>query len=253
MKPDWNLNGIRFFRKNRYTMCLNLIFDAFPRDEFSVNIPEQVFAADGRKGGFMDFQPDWRASEGGLGFRWEQPKMAAISVQLDPSPLALRFAITVRNLEGKPWQNVCAFPCFNQLDAPTFEDCAMERTFIPLRSGLARLAEVPRVPSASGRPFQIFILEGADNHVLPGMGCTSPTRASSGHIITQSRDGRWSVGMACGSPAFLFNNQEISCIHACPTFGHMLPGDERTRSGEIRFHQGTPASLARLFEETFPS
>lgn len=249
---DWSLNGMSFFLTNRYRMCLNLISDRFPQDEFSVNIPEQVFAADGRKGGFIDFQPEWFVSHDRLCFKWDQPGKAAISVELAPSPLVLGYTINVRNLQEKAWENVCAFPCFNQIDAPAFEDRRMERTFIPVGSKLTRLIDIPRVKSRSGRPFQIFLVEGAGQKVLPDFGCTNPLRASGGYMITESRDGRWSVGMACQSPVFLFNNQEISCIHAAPGFGDMAPGEERTRSGEVRFLEGKASELARLFEERFP-
>ncbi len=134
----WSLNGMDFFPKNRYKMCLNLIPERFPQDEFSVNIPEQVFAADGRKGGFIDFQPKWFVSDNQLCFKWDQPGKAAISVELAPSPLVLGYSITVRNLDEKAWENVCAFPCFNQIDAPAFED----------RVGHAKSSKLPRDAAA---------------------------------------------------------------------------------------------------------
>ena len=84
---DWSLNGMSFFLTNRYRMCLNLISDRFPQDEFSVNIPEQVFAADGRKGGFVDFQPEWFVSDNQLCFKWDQPGKAAISAELAVVPI----------------------------------------------------------------------------------------------------------------------------------------------------------------------
>ena len=247
----WCFRGVAFYSKNPYRMCLNLTLERFPGNDFSVNIPEQIFAADGRKAGFLDFQPEWSASGDQLLFDWCRPAKAAISVALAPSPLALAYTITVRNLQDKPWENTCAFPCFNQSAAPDFEDRLMERTYIPTRSGLRRLFDVPRVKPPSGRPFQIFLLQGADDRVLPDFGCTNPLRASAGYIITESRDGAWSLGMASESPVFLFNNQEISCIHACPGFGDLRPGEQRTRSGEIRFIKGKADDLARLFQEKF--
>jgi len=248
---DWTLNGISFYSKNRYSMCLNFVSERFPRDEFSVNIPEQIFADNGHKAGFVDFQPEWSASAGRLSFDWRQPGKAAISVALDPSPLVLGYTVTVTNLEGQHWTNACAFPCFNQSEAPTFEDRDMERTFMPVGSELRRLIDIPRVKSLSGRPFQVFLLEGVDERTLLDFGCTNPLRASGGYMITESRDGSWSVGVACESPVLLFNNQEISCIHACPSFGDLAPGTQRSCSGEIRFHKGQAHALARLFEERF--
>ena len=62
----------------------------------------------------------------------------------------------------------------------------------------------------------------------------------------------WAVaGMAAEKACFLFTNGGNSCIHTCPYFGQVKPGQTKTTLSRIYILQGDPATLQRRYQRDF--
>ncbi|MFC1713634.1 hypothetical protein ACFL6S_08200, partial [Candidatus Poribacteria bacterium] len=82
---------------------------------------------------------------------------------------------------------------------------------------------------------------------------TSPSAAAAPYVLTVSEDGEAVVGTATRDAAFLFNNGEFSCIHACPDFGAIYPGETRTAITRLYFLQGGVEAFQKRYHQDFRS
>ncbi len=248
---------MKFFEKNRFKMCVNFTAPDFPGDEFSVNIPECIADGGSHKITFSVFQPEWRyerqdsdAGPGRLSYSHVAPGRIAHSVLIRHGPRDIDFTVTARNLEDRPWKAAHCFPCLNLSESKVFCDFELTRTFMITENGPLALSKTVRRKPKSGRPMQYYVIGNSVPKWLASSDLLSPDKAAAQCIYTLSPDGSWVVGMASAQATHLFSNIEHSCIHACPSFGEIAPGEEKKAIGKIYFVRGGARDfLARCREE----
>jgi len=151
--------------------------------------------------------------------------------------------VRATNLSAKPWNGLNAFTCFACYKAPSFHDPELVRTYIPVEGKLKSIAQLfsEQEPGSDSKTF--FGVAGGPklDELWP---CRQlPQRhvetASEGCACLVSRDKKWVAGITTRKPAYLFNNRELSCIHADPLMGNVPPGGTAEGVSTIYIFPGT--------------
>lgn len=162
-----------------------------------------------------------------------------------PCEHGLEIELAARNIGGRTFHNVVAFPCL-ATTCPQFHDDTLERTFIVTDAGLTALKHTDR---GSGDPVRThYVVAGMrpmKHCAEPFWGKASVTAAAGGPIIRTGADGQWTIGASWQRVAEIFQNEDSHhhCLHSVPTLDDLEPGQTKTVKGRIVLVQG-PADAA---------
>jgi len=203
---------------------------AFPGEVFSLNIPEAIGDA-AHTLWQTAVRPEWSLLPEG-GWRAEARREGELAYRAEVSTTADTVDITLAltNESPRSWRQSCAFTCFNCGFAPSIIDRECLRHYVGIHGEIKRLTEVPRV--FGPRPtVQLYSVDGAPpGREIPFVARfqATPDVVLEGWMAIQSRDGKRLVAVVSRPALFLFQNMEYSCIHSCPGFGPLAPGETAT-------------------------
>ncbi|MBI2302164.1 MAG: hypothetical protein HYU66_24950 [Armatimonadetes bacterium] len=199
---------------------------AFPGESFGVTVPEAIgdYAATAWPN---VVKADWETTPDGLPRGhgvWEGQLEYTVAVTASEETVDLSIELTNRG--PRTWEQSLAFTCFQCGVAPSIRDHECLRHFVSADGAVRRLVELPRAYGA--RPtVQLYSVQGApaarDIPFVVNVGPT-PDITLEGWMAIRSRDGKRLVAVASKPALFLFQNMEYSCIHSCPSFGRLEPG-----------------------------
>jgi len=212
------------------TETIRITHGAFPGGYFTYRIPEaigdvnrEVWTASPRTA----VHPEWKpAAGGGWYYSWERDGLLRYSALAKRNQHAVDVHMTLKNLGDKPWRDSFSFSCFNFRNMPEFADFDGSRVFVKLDGRYAPITTIARKDSP--RPtIQMWYVAGGPR----GLGFVESFQAApevytDGVLAARSWDGKHLIAVASDKPLFLFNNMEFSCIHCCPSFGPLEPGQE---------------------------
>jgi hypothetical protein len=223
---------------------LNVSSEDFPGQDFIYVIPEAI-GSTGRHpsegvalwGASRDslMEPNWKQDKQGRWcFTWSKEDVLRYKVQASAADDFLNVHIKLTNLSGVTWPESTAFSCFNFSRAPMFADFDGERTFLLIDNTWTPITQVPRKDSS--RPtIQLWYVRGQKQPLgfVENFDATpEEPSAVEGVLAVRSWDGESVIAVSSDKPLFLFNNLEFSCVHCCPAFGALEPG----QTGEA-FHR----------------
>ena len=232
---------------------------AFPGVVFKREVPETVGNDQSIVYTHTDWSPvNWKGpdNDGVIGYRGENEQVV-FAVKMIPGADSIEVHHSVTNKTAAPWQHVYSFPCLSAAGTPPFQDFGMQRTFLPIAGkglltgrqvfgkgavrGMCRLVD----PSFGKHAFIDIQAAGPPPAIL------TPLEAEYPYEFIASEDGKWLVAVAAEKAAFFFNNAYGSCIHTCPYFGEIKPGETKSVLSRIYFLQGDPETLAETLHERY--
>jgi hypothetical protein len=151
--------------------------------------------------------------------------------------------VQVKNLTDHPWEGLNAFTCLACYKAPSFHDPQLVRTYLPVGQTLKSIAQLFSEQDPGTDPKTFFAV--ADGPNLDELWACRELRQhyaetmSGAYACLVSKDRKWVAGMATRKPAYLFNNRELSCIHADPLMGSVPPGETAEGLSTIYIIRGT--------------
>jgi hypothetical protein len=151
--------------------------------------------------------------------------------------------VQTTNLSGQTWDGLNAFTCFACYKAPSFHDPELRRTYIPVNGTLKPLAVLFSESNPGSDPKTFFAVAGGPR--LDDLWACRELRqhhrqvASAGCACLVSADGKWIAGIHTTTPAYLFNNRDLSCIHADPLMGTVPPGETAEGLSTIHIFAGS--------------
>ena len=239
------------------TMRVFISVPALP-DQFSFSfvVPETTGYVDKVALNFPGQKPIWAKDDkdGSVSYTLENENVV-YNVRLVPSADDVTVIESLKNKTDEKWEHAFTFPCFGTERVRRFSDTEFDRTFLMLADGLTPIKEIER--TASKRPLlQFYYMEGKrypEHSFMDNFKATSPVAAKGSYVLTVSKDGKAVVGTATRDAAFLFNNGEFSCIHACPDFGTIYPGETRTAVTKLYFLQGGAKEFQERYQKDFRS
>lgn len=151
--------------------------------------------------------------------------------------------VRAKNLSGDSWDGLNAFTCFACYKAPSFHDPQLVRTYLPVGRSLKSIADLFSEHDPGSDPKTFFgVASGAKLDDL--WACREIRQhyaetVSGGCACLVSNDRKWVAGITTQKPAYLFNNRELSCIHADPLMGRVPPGGTAEGLSTIYIFPGT--------------
>jgi len=224
----------------------------FPGQLFNYHVPEAIGSTDPENTYFSTAdptpaKPDWKPfADKGWRYTWTQAHLLAYTVEAVPGEDTIDVKITLKNLSGKTWPQSHAFPCCNFHKAASFSDFEGTRTFLLIDGEWKSLMQIQRKDSI--RPLvQLFYVQGKPRP----LGCVERFEATppiypQGIFAVRSYDSKSVIAVTADKPLYLFHNMEYSCIHCCPGFGSLKPGEQGTATNRVFIGKNT--SLHRIAE-----
>lgn len=179
--------------------------------------------------------PQWTPTDdGGWQYSWEREGLLRFSVRTDLHEHYADIHLTLQNLYKRTWENTYAFPCLKTHDSPQFLDYDGSRTLLRVDGRYTPITRLPRRDNP--RPTLQFWYVNQEDRPLGVVESfyASPDIYPDGVIAVRSWDGRHIVALTSNRPLFLFGNLESSCVHCCPGFGRLEPG--QTESALTRIY-----------------
>ena len=234
---------LEFERVPERDMFLKWSVDFLPGQTFGMCFPENFTARNTEAFvGFWDTQIEWHFSDNlAEGSAASEQAELLLRVFQEPDERTVAWHMSFKNISDGALDGLAAFNCLQLCGAPLFQDLSMARTKV--RDAAGNWCELSRIPKTTGRrTIQFYPATGGielDEHPwVRRFELTSKQTLSGNSIQVESVDGTWTLENAVHSPiAFFFNNWEphAGCIHVAPLFGSVLPGQESTARGTIRF------------------
>lgn len=241
MNADTELpNGLRVRTVGRQT--LGFVLPQLPGEEFRIAIPELI--SDRRQAilpwGFAS--PDFEIRKDLAQLQIEVPGRIGMEATIRFLEEKIEASVRVTNLSTDTWDDLNAFTCFACTKAPSFHNPDLRRTYIPMGGALKPIAELFAKKSPGSDPKTFFAVAGGP--LLDDLWACRQLRqryadpASTACACLASADGRWVAGIHTQQPAYLFNNRDLSCIHADPLLGTVLPGGSAEGFSAIHIFPG---------------
>ncbi len=172
-----------------------------------------------------------------------------VSVRMRPSSERVDILIKLTNLTGSTLRPVFSSGGCLEHRTERFIDNDASRTFIKTARGLVRLSDIDR--SEKIRSLYLFAPHWYDTRVFRAWEYfwgRSVARPSSGFIASIAADGKGAIGIGFDhSFGIMQNSDNHHCMHSCPYFGTLPPGQTVERHGVILFGE-TVEGLFQLFD-----
>lgn len=225
---------------------------AFPAESFRLAYPEAIgdVASPVHE---QSLSWTWQLLPGGaLHCAATAPRELRLEMVFTPGDDFVDVEFAVKNSSTRSWQQGMAFNCFQCGQTPSIRDHDCLRHWVRSADGFRRLVEVHRV--FGPRPtIQLYNVEGAppvkDMPFPAGFNSTSKSLLEPWMAIV-SRSAQRLVATVAKPAAFLFQNQEYSCIHAATGFGPIVPGQTATGSNRVYFVEASLSDWhARMLQD----
>lgn len=232
---------------------------AFPRTPFGYVIPEKAGAADGTVYSHLEWSPiAWHGPDenGVIGYRGENEK-SVFTAKLIPGIDSVQVYQSIRNKTDRVLEHAYSFHCLTACTTPAFADFGRQRTYVAVEDrqllstrqllgpsvvrGVTRMAR----PRFGGHEFIDDLGTRRGNTI-------AEPRAAEPFMFIESVDGAWIAAAATSQACFLYTNGGNSCIHACPYFEPIPPGEEGTTESRLYFLRGGVQELRRRMKEDLP-
>ncbi len=217
-------------RPQQKTQKLSIESTAFPGQSFHYVIPEAIGSSDMAVWGAAPdtlMAPDWtQTSDGGWTYSWRKEGWLEFSAHAQPGEDYLDVRIRLKNLSNTAWPESLSFSCFSPRAALDFADFDGSRTFLLIDGQWKPITQIER--KDSNRPtIQLWYLKNGPKPLgfVEHFQATPPVYPEA-VLAVRSYDGKHVVAVTADKPLFLFGNLEFSCIHCCPSFGALKPGEE---------------------------
>jgi len=210
---------------------------------FALGIPETIGCREALLVNFPEARIEWEGpdSAGVVACSWGPGGRISYSLRLVPGEDFVDVEMTVRNHTEFLWRDVFAFNCVNPIQAPTFQDWKLGRTYMQSQ-GKPRCMDETRRVQGSMPTVQFYLPEdvssGSESVFVRGFGATSPDRTDGSWIVTVSEPAGGYMAATASEAAFLFDNLDRCCLHAAPSFGDIGPGEASTTVSRIYLAQG---------------
>lgn len=219
---------------------INFELAEFPGDSFLLIFPEWLTSREKS----WHVRPVWKTDGTKATAMWNS---AGISVGLtlafhsNDCGHKLEWVYEVMNGSEDDLTDVALFNCFNFVNAPTFRDLGMTRTWI--RQGNRNTTQLSTVEKTqASRTIQFYPAKGGilltEFQRFMRYGATNTTELAGDRIAVDSVDGKWTLeSIVDGQVAYFFNNWEDThgCIHAAPLLGNLPTGKSTISTGRLHF------------------
>ena len=246
-----SLGGLKYWPGKGVTVERQTIWfelDGLPKQVFRIVAPELVSDDHGA------YLPWGHPSPRQWQFEKDRATFAVRIEDVIETKAAVLFAdrqievrVKVTNLSDRTWLNANAFTCFTFTHADAFDDKRMTRSFVQIGNTWRTLADLFRERSPGGSALTFLGVRGGPDvqnlWVARQIRQVHPLRLATGSACMLSKDGKWVAGITTPTPAYVFNNAGLPCLHADPLLGNIEPGQSASASSFLHVLRGSLKEL----------
>ncbi len=226
---------------------------ALDNQAFALGIPETIGCREAMLVNFPEARIDWQGPDenGVVSCSWGPGGRIAYTLRLVPAADHVDVEMTIRNHTEFLWRDVFAFNCINPIQARTFQDWKLQRTYMSRQGKPFRMSETTRVQGhmpTVGFYLPEHVRAGEESVFVRGFGATSPDRTDGSWIVTLSEPTGSYMAATALEAAFLFDNLDRCCLHSAPSFGDIGPGEASTTVSRFYLAQGTLEGFLQRME-----
>lgn len=222
------------------------------RQTFALGLPETIGSSEGMILNFPGVDIQWEGPDqnGVLRHSWHSSGAVEYSLVVTPYDDYVDAQMSIRNISRGNWTNVFSFNCLNPVNAPSFLDWTLERTYMSKNGRPFRLDATTRVNNGPMKTVQFYVNEAVYpvSPFVNGFQATSPDRTDDSYIVTLSDDGNSYMAATSPTSCFLFNNLDRCCIHSATNFGDIPSGGEASVTSRFYLAKGTLEDFIERFE-----
>jgi hypothetical protein len=164
---------------------------ALGNQAFALGIPETIGCREAMLVNFPEAKIDWQGPDehGVVSCSWGPGGRIAYTLRLVPADDYIDVEMTIRNHTEFLWRDVFAFNCINPIQARTFQDWKLQRTYMSREGKPFRMSETTRVQGhmpTVGFYLPEHVRAGEESVFVRGFGATSPDRTDGSWIVTLS-------------------------------------------------------------------
>jgi hypothetical protein len=207
-----------------------------PMQEFRIAIPELVSDAHAAILPWGFSSPQFEISDHVAGLSIKVPGAIQMQAEVSFRMEQIEAKIRATNLSSRKWEVANIFTCFNCGHSSLFRDPEAVRTYVATENGWKSVADVTTGLECSTPYTLVPITGGPELNDLWACrelkACRAPG-ACSGEMRIASVDGQWIARISTLHSAYLFNNRDLSCLHAAPCIEQLDPGASSELMNEI--------------------
>ena len=239
------------------SMAVKAKIPGLDNQAFMLGIPETIGCREAMLVNFPEARIEWQGPdpEGVVSCSWGPGGRISYDLRLIPAEDFVDIEMTIHNHTAFFWHDVFAFNCLNPIEAPSFLDWKLERTYMSSGGKPFCMAQTERIKGHM--PTVAFYLpewvkEGEESVFVRGFGATSPNRTDGSWIVTLSEPAGSFIAATAFDAAFLFDNLDRCCIHSAPSFGNIGPNEKSMAVSRIYLAKGTLESFMQRMETDRP-
>ena len=207
-----------------------------PLQEFRIAIPELVSDAHAAILPWGYSSPQFEISDHFAGLNIRVPGAIQMQAKVTFGRERVEAKVRAINLSSRKWQVANIFTCFNCGHSSLFRDPEAVRTYVATKNGWKSVADVTSGLECR-TPYTFVPITGGpelnDMWACRELKACRAAVASSGEMSIASVDGQWIARISTLHPAYLFNNRDLSCLHAAPCIEQVDPGASSEFINEI--------------------
>jgi hypothetical protein len=224
---------------------------------FALGIPETIGCREAMLVNFPEARIEWQGPgpNGEVSCSWGPGGRISYDLKVIPADDFVDVEMTIHNHTEFLWHGVFAFNCVNPIEAPSFLDWKLGRTYMSSQGKPLCMARTGRVKGhmpTVGFYLPAWIQNGEESIFVRGFGATSPDRTDGSWIVTLSEPAGSYMAATAMETAFLFDNLDRCCIHSAPGFGDIAPQEKSTTVSRIYLAKGTLESFLQRLEADRP-
>lgn len=214
-----------------------------PAQEFRIAIPELISDVHGAIVPWGFASPEFEISDRCAELNIEVANAVNMQARVVFREDGIEARVRATNLSVGTWEVVNAFTCFACYRSDLFHDPEGIRTCVPTDDGWKPLSALC-AGLDSGTPYTFVPIKGGprltDVWACRQLQARHAPAASRSEMCIVSADQQWVVGISTRSGAYLFNNRDLSCLHAAPFTETVAPGASWEAINTIFIVRGDP-------------
>lgn len=136
------------------------------------------------------------------------------------------------------WHDVYSFNCVSPERMPAFKDTGMHNTWISSNGKPVPISEARRTIGERAAYLASDVRPENARYFIFGRGAEANLRADGNWMAAESTPKGYVLATAAPRVKYLFNNEQLSCLHACTDFGMIGPGQTAHVVSRVYLMQG---------------
>ncbi len=150
------------------------------------------------------------------------------------------------------WHDVYSFNCVSPERMPAFKDTGMQKTWLSSSGKPVTVAQARRTAGERAAYLAPDVKPEDARYFIFGRGAEANLRTDGNWMAAESTPEGYVLGTGAPHVKYLFNNEHLSCLHACTDFGTIGPGQTARMVSRVYLMRGRLADFLNRWRADVP-